>query len=262
MKNEQPGLYASNWDLDAISELSYYLPKRTMIGEYHIKSLQENQTDEEAEKLNFICIGEAAKLLNKSLPEEIYEKIKDVTTEEKSKFGEGYNVIHKHKVGSLKSRTDKKCIYKGFECLDKKGEEIFTPHAQTTCRDCSYPTKKQKFLDCYQYVLSLVFVDQEQRKNYFGNQDNNKKEQEFLLCELQAVARKKLMDVLLIRLQEKMEQMSLKTQETGKEIRDLQQKQIYINLVKYAVSSYLSTILYQYFFRFYQKKILSVYIME
>lgn len=314
-KTKQPRLYTSKWDFDAVSALSHYLSKRTVIGEYRIRSLQKEQKDEEAEQLNFICVGEAAKPLDKNLPDFIYSKIGNATAEETKIFGTGYNVIHRHKEGKLAGPNFHECIYKGFERVGKVEEGIFTSHTQTTCINCPYHSEISSKLDVSMsrnnvfyhisdieknncsiigsdthsevaqlilwredtknlherslfrvamigssgpatYALSALFVDQEQKENYFESKEGKAEEQAVLLCELQAAARKKFMEIFLIRLQEKLDKIQLKAREPEGIIEELQ-KQRYFSLVKHSVASYLSTVLYRYFLPFLSEKDIS-----
>lgn len=319
----QPKLSTSKWDFDAVSELSHYLSKRTVIGEYFVKSLQEKQEDEDAKKKNFICVGEAAKPLG-TLQDSICKELGEVTPEIEEKFGTDYNVVHKYKKGTLKTQYCETCAYKGFERIDREMHGIFTVHSQTICAncECAAPDFKGNVFDelseieksrCCQigkevhhevgqlilwrensknlhenslfrvamsgssgpatFALSALFVDQEQKKKYLKNEqgkeenkktdiDNKGKKKEkksddsyedskaTLLCELQAAARKKFMEVFLIRLQEMLDDKDLKAQEIEDQPLEEVQKQCYFNLVKYAVSSYLSTVLYRYFLPF------------
>lgn len=53
----EPRRVSITWDLDAMAELSHYLSKRTTIGRYRLRALQENTHDETARSGNYICIG-------------------------------------------------------------------------------------------------------------------------------------------------------------------------------------------------------------
>lgn len=139
--DDEPRLLMSKWDFLAVSLLSHYLSKRKLIGEYSLISLAKDETDHKAEMRNFICIGSEVKPLGRSLPEVIYEKIKDA----KSPFEkiDKINIIHKrHKFFGKFSCTTSKSnkIFKGF--LRKADSEstskgIFTHHPATkTCAKC------------------------------------------------------------------------------------------------------------------------------
>ncbi len=99
------------------------------------------------------------------------------------------------------------------------------------------------------YALSTIFVDREQREACFGEDkasdesgDNN------LLCRLQSDIRRKFTEVFSLNLQKELNTISFKDKE-NKKLKE-GQKGRYINLVKYAIASYLRTVLYRYFFPF------------
>lgn len=67
-ETEGPRLQVIKWDVDAVSELSYYLSKRKIIGKYQFDSLRPNQyykneNNETAKCENFISIGDQTKPL-------------------------------------------------------------------------------------------------------------------------------------------------------------------------------------------------------
>lgn len=56
-ENNEPRVCTARWDFDAASALSHYLSKRTVIGEYLLIALPDEEPDVEAASVNFICIG-------------------------------------------------------------------------------------------------------------------------------------------------------------------------------------------------------------
>lgn len=304
---KQPRLFTSKWDFDAIAELSYYLSKRTVIGEYVVKSLQANTKDEAAEKKNFISVGDGAKPLEEKLQELIWKKIGEPSPEEKKKFKAGYNVVHKYEAKDFESRYCNGGTYKGFQLHTNENEGIFTIHSQKECTNCQSVSKKFenhvftlvsdiKERACCQvgekvhnevaqlilwrenpkskqerglfrvaltgssgpatFALSALFIDQEQKKKYFKTEDDERKET--FLCELQAKARGKFMEIFLIKLHDMLEGMEMTEEPEREEEPEKQnpkplgerQKKCYVYLVEYAVSLYLSTVLYRYFLPF------------
>lgn len=100
-------------------------------------------------------------------------------------------------------------------------------------------------------ALSKLFVTKEQRK---FKQD---KEDEWLLYDLQEAVRKKVMEVFFIKLRKKMGEIGVEfCDERGKPTDSVsdKQKERYFALVEHAVSSYLSTVFYRYFFPLLSKK--------
>lgn len=294
-KDHEPRINIAKWDLDAISALSHYLSKRTVIGEYHIKSLTEGEIDPEAEKVNFICVGTFVQPMNKTLTEDIHKKIG-------SKFYNFKGVSNI--VYQREEHLTKKCIegieklYKGFNRLDGGKDILFTQHPRTRCTNCQreeyMPSERkifrsmgeiessayclsqmQKHIEIAQLVLwrenqktshgrsyfrvalngssgpatfglSTLFVDQEQKQEYFGEM---KEEENHLLCKLQEIVREKFMELFLDRLQKEFDTIKLSGKKSNSSIPDDQQEK-YFNLVKHAVSYYLSTVLYRYFLPF------------
>lgn len=101
------------------------------------------------------------------------------------------------------------------------------------------------------YGLSALLVDEEQREKYFEDSKGNE-EKTNLLCELQAMIRKNLMEVFFQSLLQKLIKKELSLQNGEKA--DEEHKRRYFKLVKYVVAEYLRTILYRYFFPFLSEK--------
>lgn len=107
-------------------------------------------------------------------------------------------------------------------------------------------------------ALSTIFVDKEQRSASF-NSDNVSDEDicsenydDNLLCELQSNIRNKFMGVFFEKLWEEVDKMSLKSQKKNE--LSSAQKRKYFDFVRYAIASYLQTVLYRYFFPFLSEK--------
>lgn len=107
------------------------------------------------------------------------------------------------------------------------------------------------------YVLSSLFVDERNNLFHFlkseevqgddNNKDDSKKE---FLCDLQLKIREKLIDRYLQCLNDRILEICRKMRRQWED----GQKECYCALVKYAVTMYLSTVLYRYFFPFLSKK--------
>lgn len=153
----EPRVHNSNWDFDAVSRLSHYLSKRTVIGEYRIQSLSKSERDEHADTRNFICVGADIKPLGQSLPSYIFQQInkgsgrgddkecEEAALTQEERYGAHVNVVHEHVVpeegkpsggkGNRASGEESKAegghsyvcekrIYKGFVNLKEKPEEL------------------------------------------------------------------------------------------------------------------------------------------
>lgn len=302
IEEREPRIRTAKWDFDAVSELSHYLSKRTVIGEYFVKSLLKDNGDEEAERTNFICIGSMVAPLGKELPYYIYEIIGPSS----DKYGNNVNVIHRREEAEIdKGCKNGKWLYKGFASLEKENF-ICTQHPQSKCSDCCFQTPEinetqilslpGKKIDCLAcrlvgnkthieiaqlilwrddlddhhdrsyfrvgingcsgpatYGLSSLFVDEEQKKEFFAeNPVDEQGDFQYLLYDLQDIVRKKFMEVFLKRLQEELEFLDIMVKGKGKSEGKIcdDQKKRYFNLVKHAVSYYLSTVLYRYFLPF------------
>lgn len=155
----EPRLHTVKWDVDAIAELSQYLSKRKIIGEYNFKTLRKGQADEKAKSRNFICVGNAAKPLEKSTEKDEKPDTQSLAEYIGTRIGKtegskpepktGYNVIHKRNESEVsflcdgKENPDKKRIYKGFVCIDSRlKENIFTQTPQAACYGCRNAVKE------------------------------------------------------------------------------------------------------------------------
>lgn len=102
------------------------------------------------------------------------------------------------------------------------------------------------------FALSTLFVDKEQKEICFpDNEDINKMNN--LLYDLQSTVRERFKEVFLERLRNELNGMNFEFYDENEKMKsnpDETQKERYINLVQYAVDSYLRTVLYRYFFPF------------
>lgn len=115
-------------------------------------------------------------------------------------------------------------------------------------------------------ALSMLFVTKEQRKFEQANEQANEQADEQIdeqadencpLYDLQEIIRKKVMEIFFMNLRKKLEKINLEfCDEMGKGTTAVEeaQKSRYYALVEHAVSSYLSTVFYRYFFPLLSKK--------
>lgn len=147
----EPRIHTAKWDFDAIAALSHYLSKRTVIGEYLIKSLSPDEKDDEAKKTNFICIGSTVKPLGEDLPKYIHEKLQEEKKTQSLFDLDHRNMIHKHDVRKDTSESEEcrecqNCYYikknlenricKGFKSLGEEKHSLYTQHPQAQCARC------------------------------------------------------------------------------------------------------------------------------
>ena len=108
-------------------------------------------------------------------------------------------------------------------------------------------------------ALASIFVGEEQKEEFFEVKSSDAPSIDYkktLLCELQERVRKIFMDNFIHKIEDmlykKLEPEEKKVENEPKEKKEENHKRIvrYIELVKYATSSYLSTVLYRYFLPF------------
>lgn len=131
------------WDVDAIANISHYLSRRKLVGEYSFQTLKKGKADKIADTANFITVGNDARPLSGkdgrawSLAKYIQSLEKDSTADIKT----GKNVIHTHAeiaIGEILPSEDcKQRIYKGF--VFKEGIShhcLFTQTSEPDCYGC------------------------------------------------------------------------------------------------------------------------------
>lgn len=316
--NQEPKGYTSKWDFEAISLLSNYLSKRTVIGEYKIEAIDPKKGAEDAQRLNYISIGEDAHPLGEKLQDYIWQRIK-----------ENNGLIHKQlKINGEYSGCER--IYKGFVQLDNDSKGIFTQHTQSKCSLCIDKSKcnicnhqaceknvsdiENKYIysiqdiekracqiaGCREHIeigqlilwrenpnslhersyfrvaltgssgpatlaLAAIFVGEEQKEEFFEMKNNSDKDiqveyKKILLCELQEKVRRSFMNEFMSEVDGMLrtELNYYKIKEDGIDEKEgeenLARIDRYIELVKYTISSYLSTVLYRYFLPFLSEK--------
>ncbi|MCC8044452.1 MAG: hypothetical protein LIP12_03000 [Clostridiales bacterium] len=96
--------------------------------------------------------------------------------------------------------------------------------------------------------LSTLFVDDQQKEQTYTEAKEWK--EHYLLCELQKTIREQLMEVYLRELEKELKGITLMLADNLKEEAEEGQRDRYYSLVKHAISLYLSTVFYRYFFPF------------
>lgn len=319
-EDNEPRVRVAKWDIDAVSALTHYLSKRSVIGEYVLITLPDDGEDDEAKKVNFIGVGQPVKPLEKNLPDYISEKFP-----KNMGLGEDVNKIHTHLVQSI-GVNEEKCKkkvedevgrkseiqIKGFKTIEKTVDEehgMFTYLPWSACATCNddgrtHYGRCEKILDkipmeeqcegcpmwnCSSHLeiaqlilwrdedsekkgkqlfrvsivgssgpatfgLSSLFVDEGQKlvDHLEEKKSGENTSEDALLYELQLKVRKKIMDILIRELKVSIDRILVgdgsKTSGNDKRL------EVYRNLVLYTVHSYLSTVLYRYFFPFTTEK--------
>ncbi len=131
-----PRRRVAKWDLDAVSELSHYLSKRSVIGEYVLISLPDEEKDEVAEDVNYICVGQHANPLEKKLADCIYERCK-----KKGEADKNICIIHEYKdkiYDRVICKDNSGLQIKGFMRMGENEEEegIFSYATWASCEEC------------------------------------------------------------------------------------------------------------------------------
>lgn len=155
--DHNPRLRVAKWDLDAVSELSHYLSKRSVIGEYVLISLPDEEKDEAAEDVNYICVGQHANPLESKLTDHIYarcmkkeeaDKNINITHDENDErcgkereADKNINIIHDHKDRKFNcvNCLEYELKIKGFIRMgeDEKEEGVFSYVTWASCEECS-----------------------------------------------------------------------------------------------------------------------------
>jgi hypothetical protein len=291
----EPRIQMAKWDFDAISELSNYLSKRKIIGQYKLRSLDESEKThaytDEVHRTNFICVGSSAQPLGAEgpgLPEYIAGKIP------------GTSGVHKWD-SQLVERVCAQAQIKGFCCVGDADQGYYTHIPQTQLREFyqDHPTggdARPKIIFSPQTVelagfaqditgthdeiaqlilwredaktphdynhywvsiagnsgpatlaLSTILTDEEQRNAVCPGCSDAPTN---FLCILQAEVRRQFMEHFLEKLMRALKQLALDKGWDYADVRKARQIEEYFDLVKYAVSFYLQTVLYRYFFPF------------
>ena len=281
-KEKSTFLGVEKWNMAAVSSLTHYLSKHSVIGEYRVIQLPDKKQDREARNMNYIALDTPVKPMGKSLPEYIWEK------QSERKNGQKKVVeLHKCKEESecvsavaCEREKEKTCLFgtgqRRFVKLGKEGSDSFFQHLKRESGKCIEAAQlilwkeevgeKEEYLfrvgmtgtsEVATYALSSLFVDERNNLFHFlkseevqgddNNKDDSKKE---FLCDLQLKIREKLIDWYLQCLNDRIFEICRNMRRKWED----GQKECYCALVKYAVTMYLSTVLYRYFFPFLSKK--------
>ncbi|MCM1245145.1 MAG: hypothetical protein NC293_05805 [Roseburia sp.] len=149
----------TNWDLDAVSALSYYLSKRSVIGEYVLISLPDGVEDRVAEDVNFICVGQPVKPLTKKVTEYIFDRCKESSV---AKMGNDSHINKIHEYKNEYIDCDKCGHYnnvqvRGFVCkneadlVSEKG--VYSYLTRSFCKTCNKVVTKRKISEEIIYDL-------------------------------------------------------------------------------------------------------------
>ncbi len=153
--DEDPRLFVVKWDMNAVSRLSSYLSKRTVIGEYEIKALEENgraSATETRKNRSFISIGSAVKPLeNKVEPQELAAYINEQSLRDDEKIFAWKEYLSTIQCAGFPIQ------FKGFGLNDEK-TGIFTQHTRAVCgEDCAGSNTNG---DTKKYITSKAEADQ------------------------------------------------------------------------------------------------------
>lgn len=201
--------------------------------------------------------------MGKSLPEYIWEK------QSERKNGQEKAVeLHKCKEKSecasavaSERENDETCLFgtgqRKFVKLGKEGLDSSFQHLKRESGKCIEAAQlilwKEEVGEKEEYLFH--FLKSEEVQGDDNNKYDSKKE---FLCDLQLKIREKLIDRYLQCLNDRILKICRKMRRKWED----GQKECYCALVKYAVTMYLSTVLYRYFSRFYRKKIYRGYAMD
>lgn len=292
-ENNEPFLRVAKWDMDAVSSLTHYLSKRSVIGEYKVITLQSTDKDEKAKNINFITLGCPVNPLEVNLPQYIRQKY----LEKGKNVGIYYCATMKKKEEeSPIAKCNVSDLQKGFWQIGGK-KKIMTQHSMGRCtykcqkeffdmRECSLinETEHDELAQLIlwreepensegeenkeylfrvgitgssgpaTYALSSLFVDEENKLRDFLGRNVGKEEKQAEKQALLYDLQKELRDKVVDQYMIKLDNAISKIYSVNGEEHESRQRDCYQELVKYALVKYLSTVLYRYFFPFLSKK--------
>ena len=159
-EDKDPRMRAAKWDMDAVSGLTHYLSKRSVIGEYLVITLPNDAIDSIAKEVNYICIGQPVEPLHEQLSERIYNTFQDETH---YKTDDHINTIHKHfaRIDSYNNDQEIEIQVKGFACLNHESPEdkFLRYHPWAGCEKC-----EQNKTNDVKGVVSKYPISSEQSK--------------------------------------------------------------------------------------------------
>lgn len=137
---DEPRVRVARWDMDAVSALTHYLSKRSIIGEYVVVTVPENQNYGHIANSNFICVGNPMKLQEEAFTEHI-KKFLSVPSFLAS-AADGLNKIHipnlPYEPVPFDGCKKGKIQIKGFRYTGDTNmfPGIFTQHPWPECGEC------------------------------------------------------------------------------------------------------------------------------
>ena len=286
METGEPFLQVAKWDMDAVSSLTHYLSRRSIIGEYKVITLPRDKIDTEAEKVNYITIGYPIRPDGYSLPEHIKKSF-----QEHKKCVRIYECKERGFQGGVITRCKQIKREKGFVQLGNEENKIVSQHSTSNCINmcsskeedmqeeimCDFwnkdshteiaqlilwreKSKNKEYLfrvgitgssGPATYALSSLMVDEKNKLCDFLSSDKKESayESKPLLYNLQLKIREYVMQEYLKCLEE-----SIRGSLNRWSSNEKNQKESYCYLVMWTTGMYLSTVLYRYFFPFLSQK--------
>lgn len=142
-ETSEPKLHAVKWDVDAIANISQYLSKRKLVGEYSFRTLGIGENDSDALGSNFIVVGNGARPLvheNDDNAISLAQYIQSLPGYEKPKAGTGENLVRIHNSFTLDGSCGNNRMFKGFTWNEEnKDFQLYTQTPQKVCVACMNP---------------------------------------------------------------------------------------------------------------------------
>ncbi len=143
VQDKGPSGHNAQWDVDAIGAISHNLSKRNNIGEYCIRNLGAREVDERSKRVNFLCVGGAAKPLpddaggdvNQSLASYISRRVVEKDKSVLYEHVERYVDFHCPPTEGQAINAGGKALLKGLRRIDSE-EQILTQISQVSCYKC------------------------------------------------------------------------------------------------------------------------------
>lgn len=163
-ENGDTMLRVAKWDMDTVSDLTHYLSKRSVIGEYVVVTLPKEHGDDVAEDVNFICVGQPVNPLGERLARYINKKL--VRKMEKNR---SINLVHEHFESKIQiEECEKKYIWaKGFATMDSDDRKtLYTYLPWPYCVECKKGKEEIVQMDILSDYRKSISVERCPLKNY------------------------------------------------------------------------------------------------
>lgn len=193
-RDKDPRLHTVKWDVDSIAAISSYISGRKIVGEYQFKTLAQNNFDPKAVDTNFICVGDAARPLQKESRMKVLTGIdgnqkgtQSLAEYVSRQLAHHAKLMSRDKHQGLHMKYEFKCsnqcprkkqintMYKGFRSFDNRKTGYYTQLPQASCYQCMHHSpnsicmKQDKKTPLFTSVSQIK--DHQCKMNFRGSHD-------------------------------------------------------------------------------------------